>query len=59
VVGAKQVAAGRVEIDLPALDEAGHGKQELREVTVRGESNKENVGVLKLRVELRKRALPE
>jgi LmbE family N-acetylglucosaminyl deacetylase len=59
VVGAKQVAAGRVEIDLPALDEAGHGKQELREVTVRGESNGENVGVLKLRVELRKRALPE
>jgi LmbE family N-acetylglucosaminyl deacetylase len=59
VVAAKQVAAARVEIDLPAMEEAAHGKQELPEVTVRGESNGENAGVVKLRVELRKRALPE
>jgi hypothetical protein len=59
VVAAKQVAASRVEIDLPQTEEAAHGKQELREVTVRGESNGQSVGVLKLRVELRKRALPE
>ena len=59
VVGSKQVAAGRVEIDLPAMEDAAHGKQEVREVTVRGESNAQSVGVLKLRVELRKRALPE
>jgi LmbE family N-acetylglucosaminyl deacetylase len=59
VVAAKQVAAARVEIDLPALEEAAHGKQESREVTVRGESNGQNVGIVKLRVELRKRALPE
>jgi len=59
VVAAKQVTAARVEIDLPALEEAAHGKQELREVTVRGESNGQSVGIVKLRVELRKRALPE
>ncbi len=59
VVVAKEVAAARVEIDLPTLAEGTHGKQELREVTVRGESNGQSVGVVKLRVELRKRALPE
>jgi len=59
VVAARQMAATRVEIDLPMLDEWAHGKQELREVTVRGESNGQSVGVVKLRVELRKRALPE
>src|SRR6266478_3555421 len=59
VVAAQQVAAMRVEIDLPALNEGAQGKQELREVTVRGESNGQNVGVVKLRVELRQRALPE
>ena len=59
LVGPAQVAAGRVEIDLPAMDDAAHGKQEVREVTVRGDSNGQSVGVLKLRVELRKRALPE
>ena len=59
VVAAKQVAAARVEIDLPALEETAHGKQESREVTVRGESNGQSVGIVKLRVELRKRALPE
>lgn len=59
VIGAKQMAAGRAEIDLPTIDDAAHGKQELREVTVRGESNGKSIGVVKLRIELRKRALPE
>ena len=59
VVAAKQVAAARVEIDLPAWDDAAHGKQELREVTVRAESNGQSIGIAKLRVELRKRALPQ
>jgi len=59
VVAAKQVAAARVEIDLPALEDTAHGKQESREVTVRGESKGQSVGIVKLRVELRKRALPE
>jgi hypothetical protein len=59
VVGARQVAAGRIEIELPMLDESAHRKQELREVTVHGESNGQSVGVVKLRVELRKRALLE
>jgi LmbE family N-acetylglucosaminyl deacetylase len=59
VVAAKQVAAGRVEIELPQWDDTAHGKQDLREVTVRAESNGQSIGAAKLRVELRKRALPQ
>jgi LmbE family N-acetylglucosaminyl deacetylase len=59
VVGAKQVAAARVEIELPDLNDTAHGKQELREVTVRAESNGQSIGAAKLRVELRRRALPQ
>jgi len=55
----KQWAAGRVEITLPVLAEASETKEDPREVTVRAESDGQNVGVAKLRVELRKRALPE
>jgi len=58
-LAAKQWAAGRIEIGLPALADAGKTKEEAREVTVRAESNGQSVGVVKLRVELRKRALPE
>jgi LmbE family N-acetylglucosaminyl deacetylase len=58
-VAAKQVAATRVEISLPAHGDADAKKQEPREVTVRAESNGQNIGVVKLRVELRKRALPQ
>jgi LmbE family N-acetylglucosaminyl deacetylase len=58
-LAAKQWAAGRIEIALPALAEAGKSKEEAREVTVRAESGGQSVGVVKLRVELRKRALPE
>jgi LmbE family N-acetylglucosaminyl deacetylase len=58
-LAAKQWAAGRIEIALPALAEAGKSKEEAREVTVRAESGGQSVGAVKLRVELRKRALPE
>ena len=55
-IGAKQTAATRVEINLPA-DPAK--KNELQEVTVRAESGGNSIGIVKLRVELRKRSLPE
>jgi LmbE family N-acetylglucosaminyl deacetylase len=54
--GAKQTAAARVEVSLPT--EAGKAN-ELQEVTVRAESGGKSIGVVKLRVELRKRALPQ
>ena len=59
VVAAKQVAAARVEIELPQLNDTAHEKQELREISVRAESNGQSIGAAKLRVELRKRALPQ
>jgi LmbE family N-acetylglucosaminyl deacetylase len=58
-VAAKQVAAARVEINLPPLTEDAPKKQDGQEITVRAESKGQSIGVVKLRVELRKRALPE
>jgi hypothetical protein len=58
-VVAKQVAATRIEITLPALAENGAKKQEPREISVHAESNGQSIGEIKLRVELRKRALPQ
>lgn len=62
-VAAKQTAASRVEVNLPALPEKPAektpGKGELQEVTVRAEANGQTIGEVKLRVELRKRALPQ
>jgi LmbE family N-acetylglucosaminyl deacetylase len=58
-LAAKQWAAGRVEIALPPLADASKNKEEPREVTIRAESEGQSVGVVKLRVELRKRTLPE
>jgi LmbE family N-acetylglucosaminyl deacetylase len=58
-VAAKQVAAARIEISLPMLGDAAPKKPEAQEVTVRAQSNGQTVGVVKLRVELRKRALPQ
>ena len=55
-----QAGAARVEINLPPL--AGDGKatkQDAQQVTVHAESNAKSVGTIQLRVELRKRALPE
>jgi LmbE family N-acetylglucosaminyl deacetylase len=58
-VAAKQLAAPRIEVNLPALAENAPRKTEAQEVTVRAQSNGQTVGVGKLRVELRKRALPQ
>ena len=59
LVAAQQVAALRVEISLPPLNDAKATKQDAQEVTVHGASNGKSIGTVKLRVELRKRALPE
>lgn len=56
---AKQWAAGRIEIALPALADAKKDKEDAREVTVHAESNGHGIGTVKLKVELRKRALAE
>jgi LmbE family N-acetylglucosaminyl deacetylase len=59
LVAAKQTGAVRLEINLPALADSAGRKPEPQEVTVRAESAGQNVGTITLRVELRKRALPE
>jgi LmbE family N-acetylglucosaminyl deacetylase len=58
-VAAKQAAAARWEVNLPALAENVPKKLAAQEVTVHAESNGQSIGDLKLRVELRKRALPQ
>jgi hypothetical protein len=58
-VAAKQVAATRIEILLPAVPENETKKPEPQEVTVRADSNGHSIGEIKIRVELRKRALPQ
>jgi LmbE family N-acetylglucosaminyl deacetylase len=58
-VAAKQVAAARLEINLPAPAENATKKTELREVSVHAEANGQVIGEAKLLVELRKRALPQ
>jgi LmbE family N-acetylglucosaminyl deacetylase len=57
-VGPKQVASTRMEIALPPAPDDGK-KKELQEVTINAKSEGKSIGVIKLRVELRKRALPE
>ncbi|HEY2109900.1 MAG TPA: hypothetical protein VGH17_08360 [Candidatus Acidoferrales bacterium] len=59
LVAAKQVAAPRVEISLPPLSDGKTTKQDTQEVTVHGSVDGKSIGIVKLRVELRKRALPE
>lgn len=65
-VAAQQTAATRIEINLPAAPDTVAGKaandpvkKESPEVSVTAESNGKPVGVVSLRVELRKKALPE
>jgi LmbE family N-acetylglucosaminyl deacetylase len=58
-VAAKQVAAARVEVSLPAPAENAAKKAAPQEVTVRVEANGQVIGEAKLRVELRKHALPQ
>jgi LmbE family N-acetylglucosaminyl deacetylase len=56
-VSAQQIGAMRIEVKLPLLAE--NAKPELQQVTVHAESNGQPIGDATLRVELRKRALPE
>jgi LmbE family N-acetylglucosaminyl deacetylase len=58
-VGAKQTGASRIEVKLPSLTESAGSKTEPQEISVHAESNGQAVGDIKLRVELRKWALPE
>jgi LmbE family N-acetylglucosaminyl deacetylase len=58
-VAAKQTVAARIDVNLPALAENGPKKLEAQEIIVHAESNGQGIGEVKLRVELRKRALPQ
>jgi hypothetical protein len=58
-VAPKQTGAARIEVDLPTLNESASQKPEAKEVSVRAESSGRDVGTIELRVELRKRTLPE
>jgi LmbE family N-acetylglucosaminyl deacetylase len=58
-VAAKQVAAARVEVNLPTPAENAAKKTEPQEISVRAEANGQVIGEAKLRVELRRRALPQ
>jgi LmbE family N-acetylglucosaminyl deacetylase len=57
-VAAKHVAAVRIEIALPPLSDTTKANQ-LQDVTVRADSDGKSIGEAKLRVELRKTALPQ
>jgi LmbE family N-acetylglucosaminyl deacetylase len=57
-VAAKQTAAARVEVALPGTTE-GAKKNESQEITVHAESGGHSIGDVRLRVELRKRSLPQ
>jgi LmbE family N-acetylglucosaminyl deacetylase len=58
-VAARQTAAARIEIMLPLIPEAETKKPEPQEVIVHAESSGQSIGETKLRVEVRKRALPQ
>jgi LmbE family N-acetylglucosaminyl deacetylase len=57
-IAAKQTAAARMEVILPVSIDAAK-KNEPQEITVKAESGGRSIGDVKLRVELRKRALPQ
>jgi LmbE family N-acetylglucosaminyl deacetylase len=57
-IAAKQTAAARMEVSLPATID-GAKKNEPQQIIVHAESGGHAVGDVKLRVELRKRALPQ
>src|SRR6266404_5944005 len=58
-VAAKQLAAARIEVMLPTVPETETKKPEPQEISVHANSNGQSIGEIKLRVELRKRALPQ
>jgi LmbE family N-acetylglucosaminyl deacetylase len=57
-VGPKQTAAARIEVNLPSSTDAAK-KNELQDIAVRAESASRLIGTVQLRVELRKRTLPQ
>jgi uncharacterized membrane protein len=57
-IAAKQTAAARLEVTLPVNIDKGE-KNEPQEITVHAESGGRSIGDVKLRVELRKRTLPQ
>jgi LmbE family N-acetylglucosaminyl deacetylase len=58
-VAAKQLAAARIEVMLPAVPEAETKKPEPQEISVHADANGQSIGEIKLRVEVRKKALPQ
>ncbi|MDP9146779.1 MAG: PIG-L family deacetylase [Acidobacteriota bacterium] len=58
-IPAKQTVAARMEINLPATIDAAGKKDNLQEITVHAESDGKYIGRATLRVELKKRALPQ
>jgi LmbE family N-acetylglucosaminyl deacetylase len=58
-VGANQTAGTRVEIALGALNDRAKGKDAAQAVTIKAESGGKSVGEVVMKVELRKKALPE
>ena len=58
-VAAQQVAAARIEVFLPPLPDNAPNKTAAQEVSVHAEANGKTIGEAKLRVELRKRTLPQ
>jgi len=57
-VAAKQSAALRIEVLLPAVPESESRKPEAQEISVHADSNGQSIGEIKLRVEVRKHTLP-
>ena len=57
-VAAKQTAAARIDVNLPALVEKNANAQP-QEVIIHAQADGQAIGEVKLRVELRKRALPQ
>ena len=58
-VAAQQTAAARIEVLLPPLPDNAPSKAAPQDVSIRAEANGKAIGEAKLRVELRKRALPQ
>jgi hypothetical protein len=58
-VGANQTAGTRVEIALGSVSDKTKGHDAAKLVTVRAESGGKSVGEVTMKVELRKKALPE
>jgi LmbE family N-acetylglucosaminyl deacetylase len=58
-LGPKQTGAARIEVNLPALSDPAPKNPEPQELSVHAESNGQWIGDVKMRVELRKKALPE